>query len=162
MTKLIGILVVLVGLGAAAYFFLAPADGVESRLDALEDLVSKRQGERTSAMALKMERFKGLIADPCELNTTRHQAGGAYTPDELASFVMRVRATMPQLELSFHDVNVLLETETNAEVAGTVHLITSGQDGTLYRETAEVICRLRKVDGAWRFHEFEEVQVLER
>ncbi len=145
----------------AVKHFWRPND-LKSRLAAVAAAVSKAPGEGNSVMIVKMQRFQSLLADPVELKTGRHGLGATYSPEELASTAVRIRAGVGQMDFTFKDVTVVRDDGQTAELSCTMRVTGTNQGGERWEETAELTVKAKRVEGAWRFTEFADVGVLKQ
>jgi len=154
---------VLVALAVLLFLKLRPNEEKEIRrqIDALAARFSKHAGESSSVMAVKMHSLPDLFADELQLEMLGFPFNGVYRQAEISSHIARARTQFQTIDLMFHDVDVQIQDAENAVATLTGRLIIErANDKAPAEDVREVMCRLRKIDGDWRFTSFEEVEVL--
>jgi hypothetical protein len=134
---------------------------IRRRFDALAEAVSRGPGETTSRLLLKMHTLEGLFADPCVFQVQRFRLTTTMSPREIASEATRARQMFQRISVNFHDITIIAMDAENAEVICTVRAAVE-RSGEIERDTAEINCILKKIEGKWRFAEMAEQLVLER
>lgn len=162
MKKLI-ILAVVAGVGLGLYLWLRPTEEgrVRKVVAALATTLSRPTGESTLMMALKTERMQELFGPEVSVQLLNFPGNGTLTANELASHATRLRPLFSSIELTFYDVDVQLEGADHATADLTARLKAT-REGNVREETRQLLCRLRKLEGKWRFCAFEEQAVLQR
>lgn len=146
------------------YLVLRPSEEKKIRklCTRLSETFSKSPGEKITATALKMNILGTFFTEKCELELVNFPGSGTYSPNEIVGKATRARAGAESITLKFDDVTFVHIGETSAEVDLTATLIYVSSGGTSHRAIREILVRLKKVEGKWKFSEFEEVQVLEK
>jgi len=159
--QLVAVLLVVV-LAFVVWKRLHPGDKqlIQEQVARLAELVSKPQGEGNAAMALKMNALPGVFTDTFTVDLQDFPFNGTHSATEVTSDVARGRAMFSSIELTFHDVTVILDGPDTATAAFTARARFSSQQAEGLGETREMHCQLRKVDGKWRFASFHEEAVL--
>ncbi len=140
--------------------FVSEKAKIRKQLNALEYCITKPPEESKAQMLLKMERLQALLTNPLTINVPMYNLSEKFAPREVAQKAIAVRSNVNQLSVTFRDVSITLDGELQAQVQMTVSA--SAEQRTRYSDTVEVMCRLRKTDGKWRFSDFSQVDVLEQ
>lgn len=133
---------------------------VRKRFDVLAACLSKTPDEKTSGWLLKGQSLQHLFADSCTFELHTHPLHREMTPTEIGQEVMRARAVVQALDVTFHDLDITFPEPDRAVVTLTVRATVTHQSRD--RHNAEVVCVLEKTTGKWLFRSFEEIVVLER
>ncbi len=159
------VLVIFILLSASAWWFLHedPEAEVRDAHQELTRLLSKTEGEASSTMILNARVLQNMFADTCEVTGDAEMFGGSYTPEDMASTIIRVQAMFLRIDLTFHKLVIEFPAADDVFVNFTAVLV--GQnllegEGEA-AETREVISRMRKVEGKWLFAEFRLAKVSE-
>ena len=159
------VLAIFILLSAAAWWLFQedPEAEVRDAHQELSRLLSKTEGEASSTMILNARVLQNMFADTCEVTGDAEMLGGSYTPEEMASTIIRVQAMFLRIDLTFHKLVIEFPAADDAFVNFTAVLV--GQsllegEGEA-AETREVISRMRKVEGKWLFAEFRLAKVSE-
>jgi hypothetical protein len=158
---LIVLVLLVVGYFAGRHFLVSEKTRVRRRFDALAEAVSRGPSESTSRLLLKMRTLEGLFADPCAFEVQRFRLTTTMSPREIASEATRARQMFQRISVHFHDITIIAMDAENAEVTCTVRAAVE-RNGEIERDTAEINCTLKKIEGKWRFAEMAEQVVLER
>lgn len=138
-----------------------PERQIRNRFAALGQVISKTEQESNSRSVLKLQQLERLMADPVNIGTERYGLAGTHGNAELVSLASRVRGMMSRIDLQFHDLQINELSESEANVTCTARFVLQiGQQGQ--EETSELRVRLVQVDGAWRFRDFQEVEVMQK
>ncbi len=162
--KIIIAVFLLAAAAAVAWFFIAPNEKakVKKQFASLSDLVSKEKGETNISMALRANSIGNLFDDKCSFDFAKHDMEGIYTPEEITSHAARGRAMFSKISLKFYDINPEIEND-NAMVDTTVRFYGEMKNSSkVYEDTREIQCKLKKVEGKWKFSEFKVVEVLKK
>jgi len=162
--KLLVFLVIVVAVAALAYLYLFPGDKAKIRkqFDSLSSLVSKEKGESAFAMAYKVNAMANLFADSCSFEFSQHYMTGEYTPEQITSNAAKGRGQFSKISLDFYDVAPDIKNDV-AVVETTVRFHGEIKDSVkTVEETREVQCKLKKIEGKWKFTGFKVVEVLKK
>lgn len=160
--KRIVIVLVLASLAfvGARRFFTTETARIQRRLNALQRVIAKDANESNAQTLLKMERLQGLLDNPVTIDVPAYRLSKTLSPREVAQQAVAIRANVEHLGVAFRDVSIRLRNDHAAEVTMTVRVWSDH-----YRQhthAVEVTCELRKIDGAWRFTNFTQQEVLQR
>ena len=161
------ILVLLIFVAVAvviAVFFLFPSDKTKIRrqFESLSSLVSKEKGESGIAMVYKTNALAALFADSCSFEFSQNAMSGEYTPEQITSNAAKGRAQFSRISLDFYDIIPDIKDDV-AVVETTVRFHGEIKDSArVAEETREIQCRLKKIDGKWKFSCFRVVEVLRK
>ena len=161
-TILIAVLMVIVGILAAVFFFPSEEKKVKKQFALLSEWVSKDPGESTFTMAHKIKSIGTLFAETCDLIVPVHSLSGSYPRQEISGIALRGRAQFNTLSLKFYDLNISFPENGVAKVALTGKLTGRTTFGEEMDETRELECLLKKVEKKWLFSQFEVVEVLKK
>ena len=163
------VIVISVLLAAAAWWFLHedPEAEVRDAHQKLTRLLSKTEGEATSALILNARVLQTMFADSCEVTGNAEMLAGSYTPEEMVSTIIRVQGVFLRVDLTFHDLVIEFPAADDAIVNFTAVLVGKsrlegeGEVEVELAETREVVSRMRNVEGKWLFAEFRLAKVIE-
>ena len=158
----IALVVVSVGLVATLFLFQSEEKKLKKQVRLLSEYVSKDSDESTIAMARKMQKLGTLFDASCELKIPVASLTGAYTREEISSYAARGRARFSKVSLTFFDLDVTFSEGGAAKVNLTARLEGRTNFGEVTRETRELLCLLRKIDGQWLFNSMEAIEVLRK
>ncbi len=162
--KVLILLVVLVASAALAYLYLFPSDNkkIKKQFSSLSGLVSKEKGESAFAMAYKVNALATLFADKCSFAFSQNAMSGEYTPEEITTQATRGRLQFSKISLDFYDIVPDIKNDI-AVVETTVRFHGEIKDSVkVAEETREVECKLKKIEGKWKFTDFKVVEVLKK
>ena len=160
------VIVIVILLATAAWWFLHEDPEAEVRAAHMEltRLLSKKEGEATSAMLVNARMLQNMFADTCEVTGDAEMLVGSYTPEEMVSTIIQVQGMFLSIDLTFHELVVEFPAADDAIVNFTAVLvgrsILEGEEEA--SETREVVSRLRNVEGKWLFAEFALTKVIEK
>lgn len=162
--KKIALVLVAAATAGVLWWRLHPSDErqVAKQVERLAEVVSKRPGETSSVMALKMNTLPGLFADEFTVALIEFPFNGDFTSSVMTSNVARARGALAELELRFYDITVECASEIEATALFTAQARVRHKEGRPKVETREMVCGLRKVDRKWRFVSFKEEAVMSR
>jgi len=161
------VLVIFVLLAAAAWWFLHedPEAEVRDAHQELTRLLSKVEGDASSTMIINARLLQNLFADTCVVTGDAEMLAGSYTSEEMVSTIIRIQALFLSIDLTFHELVIEFPAADDAIANFTAVLVgqsvMEGEGEVEAAETREVISRMRKVEGKWRFAEFRLAKVLE-
>jgi len=161
-TVTLGLLIVILGAGAASYLFPTEEKKVRKQFHLLSEQVSKKGGESPLALARKTRNLGTLFAEKCKVKTYLESFSGIYTPEEISGYAARGRLQFTELNLKFYDITIIFPEKEVAKVDLTARVkgrLTSGED---LDETHELACVLKKIENRWRFTDIEMVEVLKK
>ncbi len=158
----IALLVVLLGIFGAIYFFQTDSKKIKKQFDSLSTLVSKAQGENPITIATKAKNLGALFAETCEITLPVTGLSETYTPAEVSSYAANTRIAFSQLSLTFYDFKIEFPEQGLARVVLTSTLKGKLMTGDLVDETREVECALKKTDRTWLFSKIEVIEVLKK
>jgi hypothetical protein len=159
--KIVGV-IVLVSLAGGVWWFF-PEDPEAEVRDAHQEfarLLSKPQGEASAIMLLNSQILQKMFADNCVITGEAERFAGNYTPQEITGIIMQVRQIFSSVDLSFQDLVIEFPTDIEATASFTARMITQGRTEEII-EMREVVSRMRKIDGDWRFSAFNLAKVFD-
>ncbi|MFZ2658030.1 MAG: hypothetical protein WAX69_24070 [Victivallales bacterium] len=162
--KIIIILILIAVLAAFAALYLFPGDRtkIKKQFDSLSTLVSKEKGESAFTMAYKVNAIANLFADSCSFEFSQNYMAGDYTPEQITSNAAKGRSQFSKISLDFYDIVPDIQNDA-AVVETTVRFHGEIKDSAkVAEETREIQCRLKKIEGKWKFAGFKVVEVLKK
>jgi len=162
--KLLVFLVIAVAATAFAALYLFPSDRtkIKKQFDSLSSLVSKEKGESAFAMAYKVNAIANLFADSCSFEFYKNYMTGDYTPEQITSNAVKGRGQFSKISLDFYDIVPDIQNDA-AVVETTVRFHGEIKDSAkVAEETREIQCKLKKIEGKWKFTSFKVVEVLKK
>ena len=152
---------ILIGL---AVFTLFPSEEkrVKKQFEALSKVVSKESGENIITTARKAQEIAPLFDENCELIIPADSVSANFSPEEIASYVIRGRAQFSDLSLTFVDLSITFPERRTAKVILTAKLKGKVANKDRMDETREVQSTLKKIKRKWLFAAFEVVEVLKK
>lgn len=159
---LISVLVLIVGIGAAIYFFPSEEKRIKKQFSSLSEWISKEPDEKKLTMATKRQNIMSVFAKTCKFEAPAAEVSGTHSPDEIATKAIMARSRFATLSLKFYDLEVDFPQEGMAKVIATAKLTGSATDGEAIEETHEIECVLQKTEGDWLISEVEVVEVLKK
>jgi hypothetical protein len=159
---LIGVLVVIIGIVVAFYFFPNEEKRVKKQFNFLSEWVSKSPDEQTFTMLQKMKNIGTLFDEHCELNAPGQSLSGSYAREEISTYAGSARSHFSQLDLKFYDFHIVFPEKGTAKVTLTGRLTGKSTTGEKVDETQELDCLLKKIENKWLFSEIEMVEVLKK
>ncbi len=160
------VIVIFVLLAGAAWWFLHedPEAEVRDAHQELSRLLSKSEGEASSTVIINARILQNMFADTCDVIGDAEMLVGRYTPEEMASTIIRIQGLFLSIDLTFHDLVIEFPAADDAIAHFTAVLVGQVQmEGEEeFGETREVISRMRKVQDKWLFAEFRLAQVHEK
>ncbi|HCE46817.1 MAG TPA: hypothetical protein DET40_24995 [Lentisphaeria bacterium] len=151
-------------LSAVAVLYLFPSDRtkIKKQFGSLSSLVSKEKGESAFTMAYKVNAIANLFADSCSFEFSQHYMTGDYTPEQITSNAAKGRGQFSKISLDFYDVVPDIQNDA-AVVETTVRFHGEIKDSVkVAEETREIQCKLKKIEGKWKFTSFKVVEVLKK
>ena len=161
------VIAVLILLSAAAWWFLYedPEAEVHSAHQELMRLLSKTQGKASSSMIVTARVLQSIFADSCEVTGDAEMIAGRYTPEEMVGTIFQVQGMFLSIDLTFRELVTAFPAADDAFTNFTAVLVgrslMEGEGEVEVGETRAVVSRMRKVEGAWLFTEFNLAKVLE-
>ena len=158
-------IVIFVLLAGAAWWFLHenPEAEVRNAHQELAQLLSKAEGAAGSAMIINARILQNMFVDSCDVIGDAEMLVGRYTPEEMASTIIRVQGIFLSIDLTFHELAIEFPAADDAIAKFTAVLVgqvqMEGEEEV--GETRAVISRMRKVEDTWLFAEFRLAQVVE-
>jgi hypothetical protein len=149
-------------LAGALYFFEGQGRKIQKRFDQLSKWASKDAHENNLTAARKIKGIASLCTKNCRIDARIPSLSGNYTQEEISSLAAHARSRFSQLSLSFHDLHIAIRENEPAKANLTVRLSGILAGGEPAEDTFELMCRLTKPDGAWRFSSFEVTEILEK
>ncbi len=149
--------------GAWWYFHEDPEAEVRDAHQEFARLLSKPEAEASSAMLFNARVLQTMFADTCDVTGEAEGFGGSYTREGLAGTIMQVRGMFRSVDLTFHDLVIEFPAADETTVNFTARMILRGrtQEAVEAIEMRNVVSRMRKLDGNWRFVAFRLLKVLE-
>ncbi|HBC87013.1 MAG TPA: hypothetical protein DCZ94_08675 [Lentisphaeria bacterium] len=159
------IVVVLLAVGAviaSLYLFPSEKAKIKKQFDYLSSLVSKEKGESAIVMGYRVTAIGGLFAEKCSFEFPQNEMEGEYSPEEITAHTTRGRAMFAKINLKFYDINPEIQND-DAVVDTTVRFYGEAiHSNKAHEETREIQCKLKKIDGKWKFSNFKVVEVLKK
>ena len=159
---IIALMLLVIGIGVGLRLFQSDEKRVKKQFDLLSEWVSKGGDENAIVMARQMQKLGTLFDEKCGLELPADSLSGAYTPEEIASYAARGRARFSKLSLEFLDLEVTFPEHGVAKVSLTARLTGRTSAGEQMRETRELECLLKKIEGKWLFSNIEVIEVLRK
>ena len=162
--KVITIAVILTVAAYLSVLYLFPGDKakIKKQFDSLSSLVSKEKGESAFTMAYKVNALANLFADSCSFEFSKNYMTGDYTPEQITSHAVKGRSQFSKISLDFYDIVPDIQNDV-AVVETTVRFHGEIKDSAkVAEETREIQCRLKKIEGKWKFTSFKVVEVLKK
>ncbi len=154
-------------IGCGFYYWLRPPEAVVQVRKTLEKLcedASKPKSGSAASLVLKSQRLPDLFVDPCQLDLLgiRGELTGKFSPQELASLVVRLHGAFDTYQIKASDVQITIDSPTRAtiEFAGSFHGRT--KQGETIEELRDLTAHLERVDDQWRFAQFSIRKVIEK
>ena len=156
------VLVVAAAIFAALYFFPGDRTKIKKQFNSLSSLVNKEKGESAFTMAYKVNALANLFADSCSFEFSQNYMAGEYTPEQITSHAVKGRSQFSKISLDFYDIvpdisNDVAVVETTVRFHGEIK-----DSAKVAEETREIQCKLKKIDGKWKFTNFKVVEVLKK
>ena len=151
------------GVIVLAFFFFGetPEERIRDRFETLATVLSKDAGEADTKLLFVTQRLTGFFCDPCRIHTVTYDFRQELSPQEIAANIARLRKQSRHVNVSFHDVDVDLISETKATVHCTGY-VDGSTGGETVRDAGEFRFKLTKTEGKWRICEVTEVEVLKK
>jgi len=159
---LIGVLMVILGMIAAVFFFPSEEKRVKKQFHLLSGWVSKSPEENAFALLQKMKNIGTLFDEHCELKAPGQSLSGSYTREEISTYAGSARSYFSQLDLKFYDLHIVFPKKEVVKVTLTGRLTGKSAAGEQVDETREVECVLKKIEKKWLFHRIEVIEVLKK
>ena len=158
-------IVVLILLAAVSWWFLRedPEAEVRAAHQELTRLLSKTEDQATASTILDARNLQSLFADNCVVTGDAEMFVGSYTSEEMVGTIIRVQGAFLKVDLTFHDLEIEFPAVDDAISSFTAVLVGKSMvDGEAEAaEAREVVSRMRKVEGKWRFAELNLSYVVE-
>jgi len=145
-------------------FWLFPTDKrkIKKHFKALSEMALKEGDEPPLAQAKPMRMAPDLFADSCRLFYPARDVEGEFSAEQMGRYAARARQNFKELHLDFYDMAIHISEGGMADVSTTARLSGLTLRGEASETTNELDVSLSKIDGEWRFTEFEIVEVLEK
>ena len=149
--------------GAWWFFHEYPEAEVRDAHREFARLLSKPEGEPSGALLFNARVLQTMFAETCEVSGEAERFGGSYTPEELAGLIMQVRGMFRSVDLTFHDLVIEFPAADEATGSFSARMIVRGRTEETAEafDTRDVVSRMRKLDGDWRFVSFNLLTVPE-
>jgi hypothetical protein len=156
------ILLALFAVFAVLYLFPSDRSKIRKQFETLSILVSKEKGESAFTMAYKVNALASLFADSCSFEFSQNYMAGEYTPEQITSHAAKGRSRFSKISLDFYDIVPDIRNDV-AVVETTVRFFGELKDSAkVAEETREIQCKLKKIEGKWKFTSFKVVEVLKK
>ena len=159
---IIFVLVAVVGVFAAFYFFQSEESKVKKKFNLLSELGSREPGENKLALTVKNKQFKGLFTENCAIEFPAYSISKTFPAQEFARIVFGVLLQYSEYSPRFYDIGIQIPSENSANAVFTAKLTGKLPSGEYVQDIHEVESTLSKIDGEWLFSGFEVVDVLEK
>src|SRR4030043_741609 len=135
---LIGVLMVILGIIAAVFFFPSEEKRVEKQFHLLSEWVSKSPEENAFALLQKMKNIGTLFDEHCEMKAPSQSLSGSYTREEISTYAGSARSHLSQLNLKFYDLHIVFPEKETTKVTLTAKLTGKSMAGEQVDETQEI------------------------
>lgn len=150
------------GLFVWKHFFTGEEAVIIKRCRKLGEAASFSSDDGLAAVAIRSETLKSLLADTCSLELRTYEVKEQLSREEVVSRHFALKHYWSSLSIDVDDVSVLALGETEAAVTFTARATAIEKSGGRNVQTIPVWASLKKIDGAWRFADFREENVLEK
>jgi len=145
----------------AVRFWPSDERAIRAQLSLIEEAGSKQSSEQPVESLVKATQMAGLFNDPCRLIVAAARHADAYPRKQIQDRIVMVRALYSEVQVTLHDIAIVLAENHTAVVRGTIRL--RGQSkGEVIADVQELRAEMGKFDGTWLFTSVEIVEVLER
>ncbi len=119
----------------------------------LARLMSKSEDETSKATLLNAYALQAKFSNSCTVRGAADMFVGSYTPEEMAGTIIRVRGLFRSVDLTFHGLKIDLPAADEATVSFTARVTVQYRTEGIAdaSEVREVVSRMEKVEGDWRF-----------
>lgn len=155
--------ILLVTLAGVAWW-LFPKDAAAEIRDAHQDLarmMSKSEDETSNATLLNAFALQAKFANTCTVRGAADMFVGSYTPEQMAGTILQVRGLFRSVDLNFHGLEIDLPADDEATISFTARVTVQYRTEGIAdaSEIREVVSRMEKVEGDWRFAAFNLARV---
>jgi hypothetical protein len=153
--------------GGALWWLLRPTDTrrIRKRVRSLQACIERAPDESNAAMILKRQRLEGLFAELVVVEVPEKEFRGRYSGRDLANQVFRYRMQCRHVFVTLYETEIRIADESESRTAA-VRLVgrvrAQGAGGWEDSGIRQVLARLVKRDGAWRFELFRQAPPLEK
>lgn len=154
----------LLAITVGALFFLWPRDAAQIRKQfaVLADNIAKTPGENQLVGAANAKRIRRVFAEVVTIRAPAYDYHRELAAASLPALVLSARSPYTDLSLTFYDHAIAFSGDDLAQVRVTARLRGRLASGEGVEDIQELNCRLRKVDGTWRFEAIDVVEVLQK
>ncbi len=157
-----GAAAITLAVGICVWFFGPSREAkVVRQLTLLSDLIEKTPDENNMQSLVKSKKIGALFNETCTLTMPGNPISGTYSPSEMGALALRMRSGFTRVTVRFSDHGVTFPDDSTAEVL----MVTRVKGETVAGEADEILetkCRLREIEGEWRFAEFTTIESLRR
>lgn len=140
----------------------SPEAKIRKTLNSLCHAASKTEEDGTSAMTIKTLTMYELFAPATSLELRPSTFNGTYSPEEIASNMVRYRALFQYVRLDMRDLFITIESPTRAEAEFTGVLDGLLKGGDRIHEIRELVCSLEYLDDKWKVSAVKIKEILEK
>ena len=117
--------------------------------------------ETSDATLLNAFALQAKFANTCTVRGAADMFVGSYTPEEMAGTILQVRGLFRSVDLAFHELNIDFPAADEATVSFTARVTVDYRTEGIAdaSEVREVVSRMEKVEGDWRFVGFSLARV---
>lgn len=144
------------------YFFPTRTRQIKRRFKALASSIDKDGPEGNLAQLQQAAGVAKFFADPCAFESDYYRLSGSFSRRKIAGYCFEGRSRMRRLSLKFYDLNVEFPKKHTASVEATLRMTGQTTTGEKVAETHEINCKMKKIDGDWRFVRIKLVEVLKK
>lgn len=144
-------------LAAGAWWLLHddPEARVREAHMTLADMLRKSADSDDGLSILQLRSLEALFAERVVISGDAGRYSTSYTPQEIVSLIVQIRAVFASIEIGFGELAIDLPASDSAVARFSAEL--DGEEGTtgeLVFEARSVESHMRRVDGDWQFSEF--------
>lgn len=142
--------------------FVGDARQVQQRVDAFCEVVSKTEAESNLVGLTRAQELSKAFAQSVHVETQLGGLNGDLKRSHLRDHAVIIRSQFKRLVFSLRGVSIDIGEDGIAVVTGTAVLKGEMAGGHSVNEATEVVLKLQKEDGKWRFTDCREVNVLRK
>lgn len=159
-----GIIGVVLAIGVVLFFILQPGDAarIKKQFDFLSANIDKAPDENQLIGAANAKRIRDAFTETVSIHAPAYRYTRDLAAAELPALVLSARMPYTELSLAFYDYTIDFPQEGRAEVRVTSRMRGRLPSGEPVEDIQELNCRLREIDGTWRFEAIAIVEVLEQ
>ena len=150
-------------LAIVLFFFLFPnrEKEVKKQLNRLSAAASVQLDEPPLTSLKKAARIDKLFAGTCTLSAQRPAINSSFNRKEIMDRISMAKRVFTWLEVSFYDITVQFQSDSEAEALLTMRLLGKRGDQD-FADVQEARFTLEEVDRKWLINGVELIEVLEK